>query len=314
MIKDKGHTAETNREPAEVGPSFPQDHHYAQRLIAQDEQAWEYFSNEFRKKIKDYIEKKYLNILGDIAIEEIYDGVVKRLMMNDHRAIRKYRGECAFSTYITQATDWEIKDWLRKNATRLLTDPLEPSNETLSSSAHVYSDEHHLELPEAIKGLSDELRWAFLLRYYDDFDFPIDEIRLLAKKQGVSIWVITERIVKYLEPQGGDILAEQRNKRRAFYRQLQKIWSHIQESYIKEHRLMDAHAADDPAQPEKLHEIRAGRSALESKRDKVLKKKGKISITTPYEIIAIILGEENVSTIRSRVFLAKKQLTDKIQK
>jgi len=292
-------------------PRFADDYAFAQQLISGEDRAWEYFSQEFRKKIKEYTARKYSNVLGDVEIEEICDGVEKRFMVNDYKAIREYRGECALSTYITQATDWEIKSWLRKNSARLITDSLEALDERGASPSCEHEDSVGEEIPEAVKDLSDDLRWAFLLRYYDDFDFPPAEIRLIAKKQGISIRVVIERIVKYLEPQGGDILAEQRNKRRVFYLQLQKVWLHIQESYTKEQRLLNAHAADEPAQPEKLEEIRTGRVQLESKRERLFKKKGKISITTPYEIIAIILGEENVSTIRSRVFLAKKQLADR---
>lgn len=309
-MKDRGRTAETTGEPTEAGPRFPQDHEYAQRLASGDESAWEYFSNEYRKKITYFIASKYLNILGDVAIEEICDGVETRLIKNSYKAIREYRGECAFSTYVTRATDWEIIDWLRKNSDRVPTGPLDPSTEDTSSPAPEPPDEGAVDIPEAIKALSDDLRWAFLLRYYDDFDFPLDEIRRIAKKQGVSIREITERIVRYLEPQGEDILAKQRDKQRAFYMRLQKICAHIQESYVEEKRLLDSSATDDPKQIEKIIEIRSGRTQLESKRERIQKKKGQISITTPYKIIAIILGEGNESTIRSRILTAKNQIAD----
>ena len=61
-----------------------------------------------------------------------------------------------------------------------------------------------------------------------------------------------------------------------------------------------------------LDEIRKRRLILLKKKNILLKDKAKFIITTPYEVIAEILGEDNVSTIRSRVFLAKKTLAKKI--
>ena len=302
---------QNNSRPEEILPRFADDHAFAQLLVRGEDQAWEYFSREFRRKIKDHTARKYSNILGDVEVEEICDGVEKRLMVNDYKALREYRGECSLSTYITRATDWEIRSWLRKNSERLATDALETLDERGESPSCEQRVSTEEELPEAIKSLPDELRWAFLLRYYDDFDIPPDDIRRIAQKQGLSIREITARIVKYLEPQGDDILAEQRNKRRVYYLQLQKIWSHIQQSYTKERRLMEANSDDDPARDGKVADVRTERAQFASKREKMLKNKGKISITTPYEVIALILGEENVSTIRSRVFHAKKRLAER---
>jgi hypothetical protein len=83
------------------------------------------FYNEFRKRLETYVRRTYPDTFGAVAIEEIFDGVGKRLIENDYRALREYRGECSFSTYITKATEWEIRDWLRKHSDELMNDPID---------------------------------------------------------------------------------------------------------------------------------------------------------------------------------------------
>ena len=183
-----------------------------------------------------------------------------------------------------------------------------PKGAAATHSPYSYPEQE--DIPEAVKALNDDLRLAFLMRYYDYFGFPSNEIRLIAKKKGISIGSITEKIVKHLDPGGQDILRPQREKQMAFQQRLQKLCYNIHKLTIKEHRLPNSD--DDDCRCDDLAEIRDRRSHLEKKRDDLLKDKSKLVLTTPYEVIAEILGEDNVSTIRSRVFLAKKQLAQKI--
>ena len=101
------------------------DYDYAQLLLSGEAAAWKRFYNEFRIKLEAYINRKYPNVFSEIAIEEIFDGVGKRLIENNYKTLRDYRGECSFSTYITKATEWEISDWLRKHLEELLHDPID---------------------------------------------------------------------------------------------------------------------------------------------------------------------------------------------
>jgi hypothetical protein len=96
----------------------------------------------------------------------------------------------------------------------------------------------------------------------------------------------------------------------AFQQRLEKLCYNIHKLTIKEQRLTNSDG--DDCRCDDLAEIRDRRSNLEKKRDDLLKNKSKLVLTTPYEVIAEILGEDNVSTIRSRVFMAKKQLAEKI--
>jgi RNA polymerase sigma factor (sigma-70 family) len=291
--------------------AYKEDYKYATQLLSGDAVAWDRLYSEFRRKLEAYINRRYPGVFGSIAIEEIFDGVGKRLIENDFKVLREYRGECSFSTYVTRATEWEIKDWLRKHSEELMSesvdtigndDKVSKGREAGHASLQIEEQE---DIPDAIKSLSDDLRFAFLLRYYDFFGFPLDEIRLLAKKKGVTIGSITEKIVRLLDPAGEDVLGSQREKQQVFRQRLQKVCYEIHKLTVKEHRLAesDARSADD--------ETGSRRSSLEKKRDILMKDGSKFVITTPYEVIVEILGENNVSTIRSRVFLAKKELTKK---
>ena len=294
-----------------------EDYQFSQLLIIGDSGAWDRFYDEFRKRLETYIRRTYPDTFGAVAIEEIFDGVGKRLIENDYRALREYRGECSFSTYITRATEWEIRDWLRKHSDELMNDSIDTvgndgkalkASESFQPSSATDEQE---DLPDPIKSLNDDVRFAFLLRYYDYFGFPFNEIRLLARKKGVSIGSISERIVMYLDPSGQDVLGIQREKQKHFHQRLEKLYYAIHKLNIKEHKFTDSenYVNERTAEPQ---EIRSKRSELERKRDSILKEKSRFVITTPYEAIAEILGDDNVSTIRSRVFLAKKQLAQKL--
>lgn len=305
---------------------YPDDYKFAQLLLSGDTDSWNKFYREFRKKLKIYITQKYPDVFSDIAVEEICDGVGKRLMANDYKAIRDYRGECTFSTYITKTTDWEIKDWLRRHSDELFSEPIDSigddrmgleSKESVDSVS--LSDEE--EIPDSIKSLTDDLRWAFLLRYYDYFGFPLAEIRLLAKKKGIPIGSITEKIINFLEPEGQDILRVQREKQAAFQLRIQRLCVEIQNVAKREQELLAKFEETglycerkDEDKSKKLNVVSERRIKLEEKRNALLKNRAKLTIITPYKVIADILGESNVSTIRSRVFLAKEQLKQKLLK
>ena len=295
---------------------YYEDFQFTRMLLSGDADAWDRFYKEFHKKLEIYIKRKYPDVFSGIAIEEICDGVKNRLMDNEHKALRDYRGECTFSTYITKATDWETKDWLRKHSDELFNETIDPEKEYKNRELeYSFSPDGKEEIPEPIKSLSNDLRWAFLLRHYDYFGFPFDEIRLLAKKNSIPIGSITKKIIKSLEPEGEDILRVQREKQRAFQLRLQKLCFEINKLTLKGQQLLaDEEHTQGIGNTEKLDMVKNRRSRLEAKREALLKNKTRLIITTPYEVIAEILGEENVSTIRSRIFLAKKQLAQILKK
>lgn len=305
---------------------FRDDYQYAQLLISGDSGAWDRFYRELRKKLAAYIDRRYPGVFSSVAVEEVCDGVNKRLTNNECRALREYRGECSFSSYITRAADWEVKDWLRRHAEELFHESLDDTNSdkkefiSCEPADDPSSQEENEMVPDIIRSLPDDLRWAFLLRYYDYFGFPADEIRSLARKKGVSIGSITEKIVRLLEPEGENILASQKEKQRTFNERLWKLCHGIHTLNMQEQRTLanEEHAAGVDQQganlSAKLDVIRNKRLTLQGKRDALMKNTARMVITTPYEVVAEILGENNVSTIRSRMFLAKKQLAEKLKK
>lgn len=304
-------------------PKYSADYKFAQLLSSGNTEAWDRFYKEFRKKVSIYLNRKYPDVFNEVTIEEICDGVQNRLMVNDYKGLREYRGDCSFSTFITRATDWEVKDWLRKYSDRLHAEPISNSSHKAQEyySSLTLPQEHEEVIPEEIKALSDDLRWAFLLRYYDYFGFPLNEIRKLAKKKRVPIGSITQNIVKFFEPTGEDVLSIQREKRKLFEQKLQKLCVEVQKLRKSEQKLLSAIEEHDlyvqQKDQEKLKKLSVVKKRLlkiEEKRRALLENRMRMPVTTPYEIIAEILGEDNVSTIRSRVFLAKKQLAEKMLK
>lgn len=304
-------------------PKFPDNYQFARLLVSGDAEAWDRFYKEFRKKILIYLNNKYPEVFNEVTIEEICDGVQNRLMVNDYKVLREYRGDCSFSTFITRSVDWEVKDWLRKYSDKLHTEPITNSTHKAQEyySYLTVSQEHEEVIPEEIKALSDDLRWAFLLRYYDYFGFPLDEIRKLSKKNKVSIGSVTQNIVKFLEPIGEDILSIQRDKRKLFEQKLQKLCIEVQKLRKSEQKLLTAIEEHDlyvqQKDEEKLKKLSVVKKRLlkiEEKRKALLENRMRMPVSVPYEIIAEILGEDNVSTVRSRVFLAKKQLAEKMLK
>ena len=303
-------------------PKYMQDRRFVDLLLAGNKDAWNLFYGELYTKMEFYIRRKYPDTFTDIAVEEIRDGTTKRLMENDYRALRAYRGDCAFTTYITRATDWEIQDWLRKQADRLVAGPTisldeegveQPSTDGLDASP---PGDEELGTPAALRSLSNDLRWAFLLRYYDYFGFPLDEIRLLARAKNLPIFSITSKLIKYLDSRVEDVLVQQREKQRAFRDALQKTCYEIYKLNLKEQKMLYMEEELFHSSPsrtvtdkDKIALLRIDRDKLERKRKRLLTKQQKVGVTTPYDIIAEILGEDSVSTIRSRVFLAKKQLS-----
>jgi DNA-directed RNA polymerase specialized sigma24 family protein len=303
-------------------PKYDVDYKFAQLLISGDTDSWNRFYKEFREKLEIYIKRKYPNVFSDITIEEICDGVGSRLTVNDYKVLKDYRGDCTFSTYITKATDWEIKDWLRKHSEELFSKPVDtlssanPASISKDASEHLFFlQETGNSIPQPVESLNEDLRWAFLLRYYDYFGFPLEEIRLLAKKQGVLIRDLTKKIIDYLEPGGKDILRTQIEKQSTFQLRLQKLCYEIQRLDKKEKELLtETDGEVSKVDQNRLNDIKNRRIKLEDRRKNFLNNSAKTPVTTPYEIIAEILGEENVSTIRSRVFHAKKELKRKLQR
>lgn len=313
-------TTEIFRERKEAG-RYSEDLYYANLLISGDNGAWNLFYKEYRKKVEAYTETKYPGVFGVSDIEDICDGVQKRLTNNDFRALREYRGNCRFSRYLTQQTDWEIKDWFKKNSHRLKEEPVEEAlnREELSTTDQL--DEPQGNIFKAASSLPDDLRQALYLRYYDHFGFPPKEIRFLAKKRGIPIREISEMIIRHIELKDEDLLSTRRKNQEDFENRLQRLFSDTSKLRDRERRLLDkAKEAQRSGMEEEyrsaareLKEVRDRLASIEEKRE-MIKNEGSTAVTTPYETIGMILGEDNLNTLRSRILHAKRKLKEIIQK
>ena len=67
---------------------YHEDYHFARLLLSGDSGAWDRFYGEFRDRLEGYINRKYHSVFSEIAIEEMFDGVGKSLIVNDYKAIR----------------------------------------------------------------------------------------------------------------------------------------------------------------------------------------------------------------------------------
>ena len=317
--KDEMLTGAAYKEKKEAG-RYAEDLYYANLLVSGDNRAWNLFYKEYRRKVGAYIETKYPNVFGVSDIEEICDGVQKRLTSNNYRALREYKGNCSFSRYLTQATDWEIKDWFKKNSHKLQEEPVEDAlnREELSTKDRLYEPENNIF--KAASSLPEDLRQALYLRYYDHFGFPPEEIRLLSKKRGIPIKEISEMIIRHLELQDEDLLNSRRENQQAFEDRLKRLFSGISKLRDKERKLLEKLKEVEASGGEGLQEIedqiKEIREKIASKEEKgtQFKEEGNTDVATPYETIGVVLGEDNLSTVRSRVFHAKKVLKDILQK
>lgn len=301
--------------------NYSEDLHYAGLLVSGDSRAWNLFYKEYRKKVGGFIEAKYPNIFGVSDIEEICDGVQKRFTNNDYRALREYKGNCSFSRYLTQATDWEIRDWFKKNSHKLQEEPIETVLNREELSARDPLDKPEDNIYKAISSLPNDLRQAFLLRHYDHFGFPPEEIRLLSRKRGIPIKEVSETIIRHLELKDEDLLSTRRENRQNFEDRLQRLFSDTGKLRERERKLLDkAKEAQNSGiegehrkAAQQLKEVSERLASIEEKRE-LLMKEGNKAVTIPYETIGVILGEENLNTVRSRVFHAKRMLKDILAK
>ncbi len=299
---------------------YADDLYRVKLLIEGDSNAWSIYYKEYRDKAQKYIEQKYSDILNASDIEKICDDVYERLTKNDFKALRDYRGECSFPRYLRQATDWAIKDHFTSNPQILLEDSLEtiPNIEEQTGARPACDDESEYDVPPQIKSLSDDLRQAFLLRYYDYFEFPPEDIRLLSKKKGLPIKEITKMLTELLGPRQDDLLTSRRQQQQTQGDKLTKLFSELSEMRLQmekvQKRLEEIISGTEEHNKitKQLSELKHKIKLKEKMREKTLKM-GRVVITTPYKIIAEIL-DENESTIRSRVFQARSILMDVLLK
>lgn len=158
-----------------------------------------------------------------------------------------------------------------------------------------------------------------MLRYYDDFGFPENEISLLAKNRGVSRDTISRLIDTLLESMGDNVLARKRADIAATNNKIQKYLATLYTLSLQKQKLETGGPILEKKDAlQKIKEVEKRIDKVRNRMANAIAQKKKSVVETPFEIIATIVGEENLSTIRGHLFQARKYLvktlyTDKKQ-
>ena len=300
-------------------PRYAQDLQVARLLARGDREKWDKLNHELETKYPAYIETKYPDLFTDIMKEEIIDILKERLEdKGQFKTLRRYKGDCALSSWITRQLDWSIKTWLRKHEKELQLsagDSDTPDEEHLTQAQYIYPVEPESEtLPQVLFVLKDEERWAFLLRYYDYFGFPVEAIQGLARKRGMTIKDLTVEIVHAFHGEKGT-LPQKRMKKSKMLERLERLFFDVLLLQRKEQVF-----STDPGFPasdasivikgqKKLTSVRTKLQRKELQRIEELDKLKGFVITSPYDVVSRLMGAENEVTVRGLVSSARKKLS-----
>lgn len=299
--------------PETEGVRYPEDLQKARRLAEGIASEWTLFGEELSRKAPKYIEEQYPNVFSVAHKDEIVAATILRLEINDYRALRQFEGKSKLSSWVTQQLKWAILDWLTKNSDRIFEEWIDPGGSELPREELTIHPDPNLgesqddSLSDRLSILSDEERWAFSLRYYDFTGFSTDETHRLAKKRGVPYETVAGLLVKYFETDETDVLAEERAKQAKLDEALGRINTQLRHLDVKE-RIGALSMGDSKKDCGPLmSEIDAERERLLGCRQKKIKDL-RTCITTPFSVVAEIMGIESESTARSYVFKAKNKL------
>lgn len=314
-------------------PRFPDDYAFAKRLIADNDEAWREHLRQWKTRSAAYIERRYPGQFNGDDKENILQEMEARLLKDDRKYLRDYRGMQSLSKHFEQQLEWTILTELRKRAVDLLAGdeyddednenakgPESPENNSGEGAEGIGPGEEHgkPEIPPCLMGLPDDQRWVYLLRYYDDFGFPDSEIALLAKKRNMSPKILSRLIDELLEPTGQDVLAKKRADLAAANERIDKYLTKIYLLSIEQQKLEKdiegevMGGVDIRMTRDRLEEIENKIAKARQKLERAIAERGESSIETSYEVIGQILGEEKMNTLRSRLLSARKKLSKKL--
>ena len=313
-------------------PRFPDDYAFAQRLIIGSDEAWREHLKQWKIRSAAYIERRYPGLFNDDDKENILQEMEARLLKNDRKYLRDYRGMQSLSKHIEQQLEWATLTELRNRTVDLLSGdeyddenedvkgPESPKNNADEGTGGIGSEGERdkPEIPPCIMELPDNQRWVYLLRYYDDFGFPDSEIALLAKRRNMSQKKLSKLIDGLLEPTGQDVLAKKRADLTAANERIDKYLTKIYLFTIDRQKLEKdiedevMGGVDVRMTREKVEEIDDEITKTRQKLERAIAERSESSIETPYEVVGQILGEENMNTLRSRLLSARKKLSRKL--
>ncbi len=139
---------EQNSTSASVGQKT--DPEYLRLLQAGDEDAWKRLTSDWSPRLYKYLR-------GNLPTAEDAEDVLSETMIATVKAIKRFDGKVAISTFIYSIANRKVADfWRRRKDTDVLP-------ETVSTAGPSSSG---IEFQEALAQLPDEARKALLLKYH----------------------------------------------------------------------------------------------------------------------------------------------------
>lgn len=165
------------------GPQSDDDQRLIDRLVAGDADAEEAFSSRYRGLAIGLARGRFG--LDPLAASEVWQDVVLKLWADEHKALRAWRGEGRFSSYLTVIV---VRICLRRGvASSRAEEPLAAATNIADASPdprqQVSREERRRALASALAELSPRDRLLLALRYQDGAK-PVEIAELLRLSQG----------------------------------------------------------------------------------------------------------------------------------
>jgi RNA polymerase sigma-70 factor (ECF subfamily) len=184
-----------------------------ERLASADADAWTEFIERYRKLVYSAIHRaneRYGAEWDETAQDELFEEAMFKLLRNRGRALRSWKGQCRFETWIYRIVRNACIDRLRQEGRRGEVPVPEPPRERrvlppdvseASRSAAARRD-LRISLEQAMKrALSDREAMAVKLIYFEGYSY-----REVAQKMGVSVGAMSGfvyRALAKLRAEGG---------------------------------------------------------------------------------------------------------------
>ena len=141
----------------------------------------------FNELVRRYQERVYWIARRVVVTHEDADDVVQDVFVRVYEALKNFRGDSAFYTWLYRITMNLSLNALRKKRIKVLLPYDETSEEILPSNEQtdepVQRSEYESILERAIERLPTKQKQVFIMRYYDEL--PYEEIgRMLKKSEG----------------------------------------------------------------------------------------------------------------------------------
>jgi len=168
------------------------------RLSEGDADAWEEFVERYRRVVYGAIHRANARFgagWDDIAMEEVFEDVLFKLLRRRGRALTSWRGRCKFETWIYRIVRNVCIDRIRKEARRAETGGLEDGGHAVAEGGfHLTDVDLRLSLEQSMeRALSPREALAIRLIYFEGFTY-----RQAAAHLGMSIGAMSGFVYRAL--------------------------------------------------------------------------------------------------------------------